>query len=317
VKMRFNCSLTVCLCAVLVLSGPVQAKRKDGVGGGPSGTTKPLLSFAADQSEYLPGDQARLSWASVETRFCTASGDWDGKFGTEGTWSSPPLDGPKTFGLKCTSKGGAVTATVQVSIASTEPEPAPEPLLVVEPEPLPVAEPEPLPVVEPEPTPTPPPTVSFSVADSQVISGATTTLSWSSTDADSCSGSGGWSGTKPTSGSASTAAIQANTTFSLSCSSSAGTAIQMVSVSVLGSISISWLAPIENVDGSVLTDLVGYRIYYGTQARNYADMIEVADPNATSHAFSAGSGDYFVTMTALDADSNESAFANEILRTVP
>ena len=93
--------------------------------------------------------------------------------------------------------------------------------------------------------------------------------------------------------------------------------MQMVSVSTLGEISISWVAPHENVDGSALTDLSSYRIYYGTESRAYTESMDVMDPAATAHAFSAPSGDYYITMTALDADGNESAYANEILRTVP
>jgi hypothetical protein len=45
--------------------------------------------------------------------------------------------------------------------------------------------------------------------------------------------------------------------------------------------------------------------------------MDLMDPAATSYAFSAPPGDYYITMTALDADGNESAYANEILRSVP
>jgi len=59
------------------------------------------------------------------------------------------------------------------------------------------------------------------------------TLSWSSTNATSCSASGAWSGTKGTSGSEAVTVSQAGAnTFSLSCSNSAGSSSS--SVSVLG-----------------------------------------------------------------------------------
>ena len=96
-----------------------------------------------------------------------------------------------------------------------------------------------------------------------------------------------------------------------------GSALQMLSVGVIGPVQLSWVAPEENVDGSNLTDLAGYRIYYGTESRSYSEVIDVPDPATTTHAFTASSGDYYITMTALDAEGNESAYANEIMRTIP
>ena len=32
----------------------------------------------------------------------------------------------------------------------------------------------------------------------------------------------------------------------------------------LGSMSLSWTPPTQNTDGSALTDLAGYKLYYGT-----------------------------------------------------
>ena len=48
---------------------------------------------------------------------------------------------------------------------------------------------------------TPAPTVQLQAEPSEVESGGTTTLTWSSTNADTCQASGGWSGTKLVSGS--------------------------------------------------------------------------------------------------------------------
>lgn len=52
-------------------------------------------------------------------------------------------------------------------------------------------------------TTTPPPraTATISVSPSAVMPGQTATLTWSSTNATSCTGSGSWSGTQPVSGS--------------------------------------------------------------------------------------------------------------------
>ncbi|MGE0623708.1 MAG: hypothetical protein AB7I04_04560 [Pseudomonadales bacterium] len=165
-------------------------------------------------------------------------------------------------------------------------------------------------------SPDPAPTVSLTAASTLVDSGSGTTLNWSSTDATGCTASGGWSGGRSTSGSASTGSISRQTTFSLSCSGAGGSALAMVAISVQGTVTVNWVAPTENVDGTPLTDLAGYRVYYGTGSRSYADMQEVPSRTATSASFALPSGDYYVAMTALDGEGNESAYSNEVLKTV-
>jgi mannan endo-1,4-beta-mannosidase len=76
------------------------------------------------------------------------------------------------------------------------------------------------------------PTVTLTASAASVTSGQTVTLTWSSTNADSCTASGGWNGTEPTSGSASSAALSASTDFTLTCSSSSGSASQTASVAL-------------------------------------------------------------------------------------
>ena len=151
----------------------------------------------------------------------------------------------------------------------------------------------------------------------EVINGGFTVLSWTTTGAQECLASGGWTGTRGPDGSESIGPIRASTTYALNCSGPGGNTIEMVSVSALGSISISWRAPTQTVDGSPLTDLAGYRIYYGSASRNYLTIVELDDPMAQDYTFTAASGDYFVAMTALDSQDNESAYSNEILRSVP
>ncbi len=65
-------------------------------------------------------------------------------------------------------------------------------------------------------------TASISASPTVVASGASSTLSWSSTNASSCSASGGWSGSEPTSGKQSTGALTATTSYALTCSGPGG-----------------------------------------------------------------------------------------------
>ena len=52
----------------------------------------------------------------------------------------------------------------------------------------------------PTPSPTPTPTVSFSANPTNIASGKVSVMTWSSTNATSCTASGGWTGTKAISG---------------------------------------------------------------------------------------------------------------------
>lgn len=91
--------------------------------------------------------------------------------------------------------------------------------------------------------------------------------------------------------------------------------------SISGTTTLRWQAPTQNVDGSPLTDLAGYRIYYGLESRNYTGMIDTVDGSATNWSFSIPVSDvsqiqWYFAMTALNADGDESAYSNEVLKTL-
>lgn len=86
------------------------------------------------------------------------------------------------------------------------------------------------------PTP-PPPTVTLSASTQSVSSGGTVMLTWSSTNATSCtassSASDGWTGPRPTSGTETSAALTTATTFTLVCTAANGvTAQAAVSITI-------------------------------------------------------------------------------------
>jgi hypothetical protein len=106
------------------------------------------------------------------------------------------------------------------------------------------------------------------------------------------------------------------TTYSLNCSGAGGSAVEMVSVAVNGSVALHWRPPTRNADGTPLTSLAAYRIYFGSQSRNYSDHVEVRAP-ASTFSLALPSGDYYLAMTAIGADGDESGYSNEVLRLVP
>jgi hypothetical protein len=77
----------------------------------------------------------------------------------------------------------------------------------------------------------PAPTVTLKSSASSINSGDSVTLTWSSTDASSCTATGAWSGTLASSGSQKTSALTANSTFFLTCTGDGGTS-DAVSVQV-------------------------------------------------------------------------------------
>ena len=78
---------------------------------------------------------------------------------------------------------------------------------------------------------TPAPTVNLSADPTSVLLTNTSTLSWTTSNATSCSASGSWSGTKATSGSeAVTISTAGNNTFTLACTGAGGSRSASVTV---------------------------------------------------------------------------------------
>jgi hypothetical protein len=72
-----------------------------------------------------------------------------------------------------------------------------------------------------------------------------------------------------------------------------------------------WVAPTENTDGSDLTDLAGYNVYYGTSLDSMALGGTVDNPTVTTHLVeNLTPGTWFFTVTAFDIAGNESEDSN-------
>jgi len=75
------------------------------------------------------------------------------------------------------------------------------------------------------------PTINFAANPDTIAGSQSSTLSWSTSNATSCSASGGWTGTKSTSGTQTVTPTQ-TTTYTLDCTGSSGSATQSTTVSV-------------------------------------------------------------------------------------
>jgi hypothetical protein len=87
-------------------------------------------------------------------------------------------------------------------------------------------------VYGPNSQPIPAPTVSLGASPSTVVAGQASTLTWNSTNATTCNASGAWSGSKPTSGSASTGALNQTSTYTLTCIGPGGSGSSSTTVTV-------------------------------------------------------------------------------------
>lgn len=82
-------------------------------------------------------------------------------------------------------------------------------------------------------TTTPPPVVTINVTPSTILLGASATLTWSATNATSCTASGAWSGSKATSGSTSvTPGSGGSFTYTLTCTGTGGTGFNSATLTV-------------------------------------------------------------------------------------
>lgn len=80
-------------------------------------------------------------------------------------------------------------------------------------------------------------------------------------------------------------------------------------------VTLSWEPPTTNVDGSPVTDLAGYRIYYGLSSRNYSWVIDVG--NVTTYKIeNLSPNTYYFTVTAYDTSGNESDYSNEVSKII-
>ena len=90
---------------------------------------------------------------------------------------------------------------------------------------------------------------------------------------------------------------------------SASASLPAFSIAVsTGSASLSWTAPTANMDGTALTNLAGYTIYYGTSASELTQTIQLASPTETSYVVTnLGAGTYYFAVAAYTTMGTQSA----------
>jgi chitodextrinase len=87
--------------------------------------------------------------------------------------------------------------------------------------------------------------------------------------------------------------------------------------SAAGQAIVTWTAPLLNADGSTLSDLAGYRIYYGTSVGSMTQTVTVANPAATSGVVTGlAAGTWYFGVKAYDTSGNESVLSSIVSKVI-
>ena len=92
-----------------------------------------------------------------------------------------------------------------------------------------------------------------------------------------------------------------------------------ISVDQVGTLSttLSWTAPTQNEDGTTLTDLAGYKIYWGTTPGVYTKSVSVDAGLTTYVVENLAPGTYEFVATAFNTAGVESSYSNPATKTLP
>jgi hypothetical protein len=93
--------------------------------------------------------------------------------------------------------------------------------------------------------------------------------------------------------------------------------VQPAAASTTVAVKLSWAAPTTNTDGTPVTDLAGYHIYYGTSPADLTLWASVAGAGATTYVVTdLPNGTYYFSVVAYNTagvDSGQSNLANETI----
>jgi hypothetical protein len=181
-----------------------------------SGTPPVAPTLTLASTSVAVGKSTTLSWSSATATSCTASGSWSGTLAATGSQTiTPAVVGTETFTLVCANLGGP-SAAVSVSLDATAA----------------VAK---------------PPAPILTLGATSIHAQTTTTLTWSSVGASSCTASGnananqsGWSGVQAPSATFTITPIDLGTyVYSLTCSNAAGTSpTSSVTLTVIAAVQV-------------------------------------------------------------------------------
>jgi Putative Ig domain len=83
------------------------------------------------------------------------------------------------------------------------------------------------------------------------------------------------------------------------------------------SVSLSWTAPTQNVDGSALTNLAGFMVSYGTSRAALSNTVRIDNPSVDRHLFeNLSAGTYYFGIRAYSSNGAESSMSAIVSKVV-
>ena len=250
----------------------------------PNNQPAPSLTISASPNQIIENQTTSISWSTTDATSCSAVGGWSNKTSAVDSQIVGPLTDTTRYRMTCTGPGGSITRSTTVTV-----NPMPS---------TPVA-----------------PALTLTSSPNTIEENETSVITWNASNATSCSAIGGWSNKTSVSDNQTVGPLTTTTTYRMRCTGTGGTVTETVTITVtqpsLGSVELSWDAPTTNEDGSVLTDLAGYTIYYGTNQSNLNQIIDISNVGITSFVISDLPSDtYYFSITAKDNNNNESTRSN-------
>ena len=84
-----------------------------------------------------------------------------------------------------------------------------------------------------------------------------------------------------------------------------------------GAATISWEAPTTNTDGTPLTDLAGYRIYYGSSPDKLGHSVQIKTIGLQTYVIDdLQSGTWYFAVMAVASDGSESGLSDIVSKTI-
>jgi putative Ig domain-containing protein len=136
--------------------------------------------------------------------------------------------------------------------------------------------------------------------------------SWATFD----SNTGVLTGTPSTSNEGKTAAITI-TASNGSSSASVGPFTIQVNAPATATVSLAWNAPTQNADGTAISGLAGFHIYYGTTAGALSSTVTISNPGTTTAVINGlAHGTYYFSVVAYNNAGQDSKSSNMATTTI-
>jgi hypothetical protein len=113
-----------------------------------------------------------------------------------------------------------------------------------------------------------------------------------------------------------TTGTSSGTTSGTTTSGTTGTPTT-TTASVIGSATLSWTPPLQNTDGSMLTDLAGYHVYYGTDLSALNKVVTLPSASQVWYIVqNLTAGTWYFTVRAYNSAGVESDFSQSASKTI-